>query len=113
MADSEHGAEELSEEKLMAVSEQYEAGYAARYHNEPMSVGATGSWQAGWSDASRELGSFEQIFAPAQVSLQFCGTGEEARRRGLPFDASCSEVWKRDWIEADIALGISAIGSAE
>ena len=90
------------------VSEQYEAGYAARYSGDPMSVGATRSWQAGWTDASRELGRFEEIFAPLQGSIEFCGCGEEARERGLPFDASCSELWKRGWIEADIALGLRA-----
>ena len=91
-----------------AVSEQYEAGYAARYRGDSMSVGATRSWQAGWTDASRELGSFEEIFAPSQGSIEFSGCGEEARERGLPFDPSCSELWKRGWIEADIALGLRA-----
>lgn len=112
MAESEHGSDGIAGERPPPVSEEYEAGYAARYCGEPMSVGATGSWQSGWTDASRELGSFEDMFAPTQVSLSFVGTGEDARRRGLPFDSSCSAAWKRAWIETDIALGMSAMSSA-
>ena len=107
MAEFERHLEELSKEKLVHVLEEYEAGYEARNREEPMSVGATASWQAGWTDASRELGSFEQMFAPAQGSLPLSGTGEEARRRGVPFEPTCSEVWKRDWIETDIMLGMA------
>ena len=95
------------------VPEQYEAGYSARYGKEPFSFAATTSWQAGWNDANRELGSFEEIFTPAQPSLPFFGSGEEARRRGLPFDSSCSEKWKRSWIAADIVLGLEIFRSAE
>ncbi len=109
MADSPNRSEELSAEKLAVVCEQYDAGYAARYRAEPMSVGATESWQAGWTDASRELGSFEESFTHVGGSLPFTGTGEEARRRGLPFDVSRSDAWKRCWIEADILLGIAEV----
>ena len=80
MADSKH--EQPCSGELAPVSEQYEAGYAARFRDEAMCVGATASWQVGWSDANRELGRFEEAFTPAQVSLPFFGTGEEARRRG-------------------------------
>ena len=93
-------------EPTAPISEQYEAGYAARYRNEAIGVAATQSWQAGWTDASRELGGFEEMFTPPQVSLPFIGSGEEARRQNRPFDASSSEVWKRGWIETDIALGL-------
>ena len=107
MANSEHDAREPALlQTMLPEPEQYDAGYAARYREEPMSVGATRSWQAGWTDASRELGGFEEMFAPSQVSLPFIGSGEEARRQNRPFDASCSEAWKRGWIEADIALGL-------
>lgn len=105
MADSKHG--DLCRDELAPAAEQYEAGHAARFHDEAMCIGATASWQAGWSDANRELGRFEEAFAPTQVSLPIFGTGEEARRRGLPFDPSCSEAWKRGWIEADITFGLS------
>ena len=104
MADSKR--EQPCSDELAPVSDQYDAGYAARFRDEAMCVGATANWQAGWSDANRELGRFEEAFTPAQVSLPFFGTGEEARRRGLPFDPSCSEAWKRGWVEADIALGL-------
>lgn len=98
--------EEPCRNEVAPESDQYDAGHAARFRDEPMCVGATASWQAGWSDANRELGRFEEAFTPAQVSLPHFGTGEEARRRGLPFDPSCSEAWKRGWVEADIALGL-------
>ena len=104
MADAKQ--EEPCGKELGPASDQYDAGHAARFHDEPMCVGATASWQAGWSDANRELGRFDEAFTPAQVTLPFFGTGEEARRRGLPFDPSCSEAWKRGWIEADIACGL-------
>ena len=71
------------------VAEQYEAGYSARFREEAFSLGATRSWQAGWTDANRELGKFEEAFSPAQSYLPFFGTGDEARRRELPFDPSC------------------------
>lgn len=90
------------------VSEQYEAGYGARFREEAFSLGATRSWQAGWTDANRELGNFEEAFLPLQSSLPFFGTGEEARRRGLPFDPSCSNEWKRGWVEADICIGLAS-----
>ena len=106
MEEPEPSSESQESEQTSPISEQYEAGYAARYRNEAMSVAATQSWQAGWTDASRELGGFEDMFAPSQVSLSFIGSGEEARRQHRPFDASCSEAWKRGWIEADIALGL-------
>lgn len=105
MAESKH-RESRSEERA-PVPDQYDAGYAARFRDEAMCVGATASWQAGWSDANRELGRFDEAFSPAQVSLSFFGTGEEARRRGLPFDPAFSEAWKRGWVEADIALGLA------
>ena len=38
------------------------------------------------------------------IVLSWFGSGEEARRRSLPFDPSCSEEWKRSWIAVDIAL---------
>ena len=95
------------------VAEQYEAGCGARFRDEAFSLGATRSWQAGWNDANRELGKFEEAFSSAQSSLPFFGTGEEARRRDLPFDPSCSEEWKRCWIEADIRLGLTMLQSME
>ena len=88
------------------VAEQYEAGYGARFREEAFSLGATQSWQAGWTDANRELGKFEEAFSPAQSALPFFGTGGEARRRGLPFDPALSEEWKRGWIEADLSMGM-------
>jgi hypothetical protein len=91
------------------VAEQYEAGYGARFRDEAYSLGATRSWQAGWNDANRELGKFDEAFSPAQSSLPFFGTGDEARRRELPFDSSCSEEWKRSWIEADINVGLESL----
>lgn len=100
-------AERHSEEQQPASSEEYETGYGARNREEPMSIGATANWQAGWIDASRSLGSFADLFAPPQVLLPLNRTGKEARRHGLPFGTACSEVWKRDWIEIDIALGLS------
>ena len=63
-------------------------------------------WQAGWNDANRELGRFDEAFAPAQSALPFFGTGGEARRRDLPFDPALSEEWKRGWIEADVSMGM-------
>ena len=113
MAEFERHSEELSKEKLVHVLEDYEAGYEARNREQPMSVGATASWQAGWTDASRELGSFADLFAPGQTTLPFSGTGKEARRRGLTFEPSRSEVWKRDWIETDILLGAAETISTE
>ena len=95
------------------VAEQYEAGYGARFREEPFSLGATRSWQAGWTDANRELGKIEEASSPAQSSLPFFGTGEEARRRELPFDPSCSEKWKRSWIEADVRIGLEDLQSGE
>jgi hypothetical protein len=95
------------------VAEQYEAGYSARFREEPFSIGATLSWQAGWNDANRELGKFREAFSPTQSSLPFFGTGDEARRRELPFDPSCSEEWKRSWIEADISLGLESLRSKD
>lgn len=95
------------------VAEQYEAGYGARFREEAFSLGATRSWQAGWTDANRELGKFEEAFSPAQSSLPFFGTGDEARRRELPFDPSCSEEWKRSWIEADIRMGLESLRSED
>ena len=90
------------------VAEQYEAGYGARFHEEAFSLGATRSWQAGWTDANRELEQFEEAFSPAQSSLPFLGIGDGARRRDLPFDLGCSDEWKRSWIEADILMGLEA-----
>ncbi len=58
------------------------------------------------NDANRELGKFEEAFSPAQSFLPFFGTGDEARRRELPFYPGCSEEWKRSWIEADIRMGL-------
>ena len=99
--------EEFYREELAPLSDQYEAGHAARFRDETMCIGATASWQAGWTDANRELGRFDEAFTTSQVSLPFFGAGEEARRRGLPFEPSCSEAWKRGWIEEDIAIGPS------
>lgn len=109
MADSKQ--EKPCSNELEPASDQYDAGHAARFHDEPMSVGATASWQAGWSDAHRELGCFDEAFTPAQVNLPFFGTGEEARRRGLPFDPARSEAWKRGWVEADISLALAEISA--
>lgn len=61
------------------VAEQYEAGYGARFHEEAFSLGATPSWQAGWTDANRELGKFEEAFSPAQYP---CHSLEPEMRRG-------------------------------
>ena len=95
------------------VAEQYEAGYGARFREEPFSLGATRSWQAGWNDANRELGKFEEAFSTAQSSLPFFGTGDEARRRELRFHPVCSEEWKRSWIGADIRMGLESLRSGE
>ena len=105
---SDHSAIPPLQDDAASASDEYDAGYAARHHGDPMSVGATQSWQVGWTDASRELGGFEEIFEPSHATIEFTGCGEEARQRGLPFDASCSELWKRGWIETDIALGLRA-----
>ncbi|MGI4758534.1 MAG: hypothetical protein ACRYGF_16990 [Janthinobacterium lividum] len=109
MADSKR--EEPYGEELAPLSDEYEAGHAARFRDEAMCIGATASWQAGWTDANRELGRFDEAFTSAQVSLPFFGTGEEARRRGLPFEPACSDAWKQGWVEADIALGLSDTAS--
>ena len=94
------------------VTEQYEAGYSARFREDSFSIGATRSWQAGWNDANRELGKFEEAFSPAQSSLPFFGTGD-GKRHELPFDPSCSEEWKRSWIEADISVGVESLRSKD
>lgn len=38
---------ESTSDEHTPVPDQYDAGYAARFRDEPMSVGATASWQAG------------------------------------------------------------------
>lgn len=66
-------------------AEQYEAGYGARFRDEAFCEGATRNWQAGWSDANRELGNFEEAMQPERKLLSafrvlwcpsVCGEGE-------------------------------------
>lgn len=68
------------------VAEQYEAGYSARFRDEAYTLGATLSWQAGWNNANRELGKFDEAFSPAQSSYRSL---ERETRRG---DGNCRSI---------------------
>ena len=108
MANPEHRSSLLGE--TYQNTEEYDAGFAARLQRDALSVSATPSWQAGWTDADREIGEPAVTATISQALLPFFGTGSQARREGLPFDISCSEEWKRGWIETDIDLGVQDMG---
>ena len=92
-----------------SADEEYDAGYAARFHDEADCGSATANWRAGWSDADRDLAKTEEEGIPTQAPLRFFESGSLARRCGLPFDPFSSEEWKRDWVEADVAIGITRL----
>jgi hypothetical protein len=99
-------------EHEILISAEYEAGYQARLLGSDEYRTATPSWRSGWSDADHDLqsgvlteGSSDRDQTEGQWSA--FGSGWDARLCDLPFAAQGSEDWKRDWILADIALGVT------
>jgi hypothetical protein len=92
-------------------SEEYQAGYEARLRDEEEYHTATLWWRTGWADADRELRSgaakphTEQREALGMRWSNF-GTGQQARICQLSFDENQAEAWKRDWVQADIAISL-------
>jgi hypothetical protein len=90
-------------------SEEYQVGYEARLQDEAEYHTATLWWRTGWADADRELRSgaarphIQQGQAPGMRWSDF-GTGQQARIYQLSFDENQAEAWKRDWVQADIAM---------
>ena len=107
MADGRHIPNDLDRVQSTWNAEEYKAGYAARLHEEAESVTATPGWRSGWHDADREqtCTQHDEGSVEAQYPLRFFGSGGQARRCGLPFDAFSSYEWKQEWIEIDLAIG--------
>lgn len=97
----------------LLVSTEYEAGYQARVEGLDEYRTATSSGRSGWSDADHDLqtgvltncsGRFEDTYS----NWSTFGSGCYARSCELPFDLQSDCNWKREWVLADIALGIAA-----
>ena len=99
-------------EQITWVPGEYEAGYQARRQGITEFTTATPCWRAGWQEANREINLSGE--APEQSSRgntdqeqwSLFGRGASARSCELPFDEARGEIWKRSWIQADIALGL-------
>lgn len=107
-----HRAPRATEHKVL-ISPEYEAGYQARLEGFGEYRTATPSWRAGWSDADHDLQSGVLNMRPesregVNPQLSTFGTGWDARLCELPFAPQSNEDWKREWILADIALGMIA-----
>ena len=104
----------VKREMAVWVPEEYDAGYQARRENISEFKTATRSWQAGWQDGDREIagGGEASEESPCGDAIQqqgsLFGAGDTARACELPFDEDRGEVWKRNWIAADIALGLGS-----
>ena len=112
MAHSEHTYKEPNDnaEKVW-ISEEYEAGYGARFQGVAECMTATRCWLAGWQEADREIGAAvltqgEPSHTEPIAPWSLFGTGRQARACDLPFDAFSPDDWKRSWVKADIAMSL-------
>lgn len=114
MAHSEHfDCEPRKAEGEFLVSAEYEAGYRARVQGSDEYRTATRSWRSGWSDAEHDLKcgvlkSYSDASGKIEPLWTTFGSGRDARWCELPFDRESSPEWKRAWVLADIALGVTA-----
>ncbi len=97
------------------LSEEFDAGYKARFLEVEEYRTATLSWRAGWQEADRELtwciaGDWSVEPRTVAHAWSFYGNGEIARACDLPFEARETEEWKRSWVAADIVLGMTRRG---
>jgi hypothetical protein len=92
--------------------EEYQAGYEARLRDEAEYHTATRWWRTGWAEADRELRSgivrrpIEQSEGQDTRWSNF-GTRQQARICQLAFDENQAEVWKRNWVQTDIAISLA------
>ena len=94
------------------VSAEYEAGYRVRVEGSGDYRSATQSWRSGWSDADHDfqsgvLSNCSGCFEDADSQWSTFGSGWNARLCDLPFDVQSGCDWKREWVLADITLGIA------
>ena len=114
MAHSEHSdCEPRRAEGEFLVSAEYEAGYRARVQGSEYYRTATRSWRYGWGDADHDLQSGvlsrrSDLSEDTPSASTTFGTGRDARLCELPFYADSTHEWKREWVLADIALGMTA-----
>ncbi len=98
-------------------SEEYAAGYRARFSEIPAYDGAPQCWRCGWEDADTEALEFhrhrrvvaegkEDHFEKTRGNL--FDSGKAARANGIFFDEYRTVPWKEGWIAADIQLGMLA-----
>ena len=80
---SDKDAQPAARDDDAAVSEQYVAGYAARYRGDPISIVPHEAGRLAGPTPAESWEAFEEIFEPSQGSIEFSGCGEEARGRGL------------------------------
>lgn len=115
MADSEHTYKKLGQGAAETRNaEEYEAGYKARLEGVPECLAATPCWRAGWQEADSDSetaagATANTMYTNTEVRTPWSlfGTGRQARICNLPFDELCPDSWKRSWVEADIAVGLS------
>ena len=111
MANSEHTSRSLNHGVEWSwITEEYEAGYEARFQGVAECGTATPCWRTGWQDADREMAGAalaEGTNLDATAPWTLFGTGQQARACELPFDELSPDSWKKSWVEADITLSLA------
>ncbi len=97
----------------LLVSAEYEAGHQARREGSEDYRTATPSWRSGWRDADHDLrcgllSNCCHLLDQTEPHWSALGSGWDARSCELPFDQQSSCDWKREWVLADIAIGMAA-----
>jgi len=96
-------------------TEEYVAGYRARFSDIPDYEKAHHCWRCGWENADTEAleSKRHRRVVAAGREDHFEGTrgnlfdsGKAARANGISFDEDPTEPWKEGWVAVDIELGM-------
>ena len=96
-------------------TEEYVAGYRARFSDIPDYEKAHHCWRCGWENADTEAlesKRHRRVVAAGRedhfegIRGNLFDSGKAARANGISFDEDRTEPWKEGWVAVDIELGM-------